>query len=524
MRNLGFGRIACIVAVFCVATVVVSQAQTFNTLFRFAAANGELANGPLVQGSNGNFYGTAGLGGVNHNRISCNNGDQTGCGTVFEVTPSGKLTTIYNFCVQTNCADGAVPRSGLVLGSNGNLYGTTSAGGNAGIGCDDGAGCGTVFEITPAGKLAILYTFCAQSRCTDGGMPVGLVQAPNGNFYGITEVGGISNLEGCVYGCGTVFEITPTGKLTTLYAFCAQTPCTDGDLPTGLIQASNGNFYGITHFGTNGVGNVFEITPSGKLTPIYNLCSMTKCLDGEYPSALMQAANGHLYGTAQGGTDKGTCNYGCGTVFEITTTGKLISYYDFCSVVDNGTCTDGADPIGALVQGADGNLYGTAEVGGNSTTALCTGSGCGTLFQLTPNGQLTNLYSFCSQTNCTDGAYPGPRLLQSTNGTFYGVTQKGARSGCVVDGGCGTVYSLSTGLGPLVQANPNAAKAGRIVGILGNNLTGTTSVTFNSTPATFTVVSSTLIKATVPSGATSGKIQVTTPSGTLTSNVAFQVR
>jgi uncharacterized repeat protein (TIGR03803 family) len=528
MKKRGIGRIAYIVAVFCVATVVTSPAQTFTTLFRFAAANGEIANGPLVQGANGNFYGTANVGGVNQSRTFCNIYDQLGCGTIFEITPGGKFTEIYDFCAQTNCADGALPSSGLVLGSNGNLYGTTSGGGNSD--CKNlKLGCGTVFEITPVGKLTTLYAFCAQTDCTDGGVPVALVQGANGNFYGVTEIGGNSSIETCEFGCGTVFEITPTGKLTTVYAFCAQAPCADGDLPIGLIQASNGNFYGMTYFGTNGAGNVFEITPAGKLTSIYNLCSLGNCLDGGYPSALMQAKNGNLFGTAKGGNNNGRCDYdgtpGCGTVFEISTAGKLISYYDFCNVVDsNGTCTDGGYPIGPLVQDADGNFYGTADLGGDGTSILCAGFGCGTVFQLTPGGQLNTLYTFCSQTNCADGGQPGKGLVQGTNGTFYGLTNKGARSGCIAGGGCGTVFSVSTGLGPFVQANPNAGAAGREVAILGNDLTGTTSVTFNGKPATFTVVSSTVIKATVPSGATTGTIEVTTPSGALSSKVAFHVK
>jgi len=182
------------------------------------------------------------------------------------------LTVIYNFCSQKNCADGATP-SALVLRTNGNFYGTTDAGGanNNGTFCPN-VGCGTVFEITPAGKLTTLYNFCAQTNCADGVNPSRLVQATNGNFFGVTANGGIDNGDqGCPLGCGTVFEITPKGKLTTIHSFCSETNCTDGELPqAGLVQASNGNFFGVTFYGSNiGVGNVFEITAGGSLTNLH---------------------------------------------------------------------------------------------------------------------------------------------------------------------------------------------------------------------------------------------------------------
>jgi hypothetical protein len=144
---------------------------------------------------------------------------------------------------------------------------------------------------------------------------------------------------------------------------------------------------------------------------------------------------------------------------------------------------------------------------------------------MSPSGQLTTLHTFCSQTNCGDGAansdgYQG--VIQATNGTFYGLTEFGGSTGCGGIG-CGTVFSIDMGLGPFVEAFPNGGKTGRVIGILGNNLTGTTSVTFNGMSAAFDVLSDTHIRATVPEGATSGTIEVTTPSGTLNSNVAFQV-
>jgi uncharacterized repeat protein (TIGR03803 family) len=182
--------------------------------------------------------------------------------------------------------------------------------------------------------------------------------------------------------------------------------------------------------------------------------------------------------------------------------------------------------MAGLVQGSDGNFYGTTQMGGFIAT-LCGGIinvGCGVAFQLTPAGEITILHDFCSQSGCSDGFSPEGEPFEATNGIFYGTTTSGGNTtGNCYPYGCGTLYSVSVGLGPFVEANPNFGKAGRIVGILGNNLTETTSVTFNGTPATFEVVSATYLKATVPIGATTGTIQVTTPSGTLSSNVAFRI-
>ena len=198
----------------------VKNPQTgFTTLVDFTgSANGARPlYGDLIEGTDGNSYGTTVGGGAYDD------------GTVFKVTPDGTLTTLYTFCSQTNCTDGAYPLSGLVQ-AGGNFYGTTEAGG--------ANGAGTVFEVTPAGQLTTLYSFCSQPGCTDGGYPyAGLVQA-GGNFYGTTLGGGAN-------GAGTVFEVTPAGQLTTLYSFCSQPGCTDGVTPhAGLVQARTGTSTG----------------------------------------------------------------------------------------------------------------------------------------------------------------------------------------------------------------------------------------------------------------------------------------
>jgi uncharacterized repeat protein (TIGR03803 family) len=243
------------------------------------------------------------------------------------------------------------------------------------------------------------------------------------------------------------------------------------------------------------------MTPSGTLTTLYSFCSQSGCPDGSDPEAgLVQAANGDFYGTTRvGGTNSG------GTVFRITPGGTLTTLYSFCS---QSACTDGSSPQSALVQATNGDLYGTTGYGGN---------GYGTIFKITPSGELTTLYSLCSQSACTDGEYLVAALVQDTNGTFYGTTSSGGANGD------GTVFSMSVGLGPFVETQTTSGKVGAAVKILGSDLTGATSVSFNGTAATFTVVSRYLITTTVPAGATTGKVQVVTPSGTLSSNVPFRV-
>jgi uncharacterized repeat protein (TIGR03803 family) len=455
------------------AATVVSAQTTFTSLFSFAGTNGADPHYVyLVQGIDGKLYGTT--------YASTGSG-----GTAFKITTAGSLTTLYTFCVNgIPCMDGAQPTAGLVLASNGNFYGTTT---NGGANND-----GTVFAITPAGKLTTLHSFDS----TDGAEPeVGLIQATNGALYGTTSIGGSSDV-------GTIFEITTAGKLTSLLSFNG----TNGDYPDArLVQGTNGNFYGTTYEVSSGSGTVFDITSAGKLSTLHKFDGT----DGGGPTGvLIQATNGNFYGTTTGDG----ANSSGGTVFQITPAGKLTTLYSFCSKSD---CTDGSTPYAGLIQGTDGNLYGTTFYGGANETS-CNG-GCGTLFKITTAGKLTTLYNFCSKSGCTDGSSPQGGLVQDTNGTFYGTTYYGGTDGI------GTIFSLSLGLAPFVETVPSSGKVGATVIILGTNLTGATKVSFDGTAATFTVASSTEIKTTVPTGATTGSITVVTPSGTLTSNVAFRV-
>jgi uncharacterized repeat protein (TIGR03803 family) len=286
-----------------------------------------------------------------------------------------------------------------------------------------------------------------------------------------------------------VFKITLSGTFTTLHSFDS----TDGDAPRGPVQATDGNFYGTTNQGgAHGGGTVFKITPSGKLTTLYNFCSRSGCTDGEAPLAgVVQGTDGNFYGTATAGGANGY-----GTVFKITPSGKLTTLGSFGPF---------GYPESTPVQATDGNFYGTTSSGGTE--------GYGTIFKITPSGKLTTLHTF----DGTDGAEIAAGLVQDTNGKFYGTAPYGGANND------GTVFSLSVGLGPFVETQPTAGKVGAAVKVLGTDLIGATSVTFNGTAAVFKVVSASLITTDVPTGATTGTVEVTTPKGTLKSNVAFRV-
>ena len=456
------------------ALLVPASAQV-TTLLSFEQFDGA---GPLslVQGTNGNFYGTT------------NSWGTMDSGTVFEMSPAGKLVTLYNFCNPAPCPFGV--NAGLIQATDGKLYGTTSVGGANNY--------GTVFQVNLAGKLTMIYQFCSLSGCSDGKWAsAGLLQAADGDIYGTTGSGG-------TYGYGTVFKITKTGALITIASFDG----TNGMNPSGgLLQATDGNFYGTTVNNTcqsnPSCDTIFRMTPGGKLSTIYNFCSLPNCTDGwGLWGGLVQGADGNLYGTTGYG---GLNNYG--TIFKISGPGKLTTLHAF-------DFTDGATPQAGLVEGTDGNFYGTTAYGGANNF--------GTLFSITAQGNLTTLYNFCSQPFCTDGYGPSS-LIQATNGEFYGTTFAGGIDMHCYPNGCGTVFSLSMGLGPFVELRLTAGKVGSRVIVLGNSLTGTTAVSFNGTPATFTVLSGTEIVATVPAGATTGFVTVTDASGTLTSNTPFRV-
>jgi len=475
---------------------IASSAQTLTTLASFNGSDGSGPSAALIQGPDGKFYGTTSGGGPN---------EPNGGGTVFEISSIGEITDLYFFCSQSGCTDGSTPDAGLVLGIDGNFYGTTSLGGANGH-------YGTIFKITPSGNLTTLYSFCGQALCTDGGYSTGgLIQGPDENFYGTAFAGGIGDAQWCSGGCGTVFKITPQGTYTVLHSFAGYN--TEGAGPSaGLVLGRDGNFYGTTTNGGAhnecplGCGTVFKITPKGTLTTLYSFCAQQGCTDGSAPYAgLTFARDGNFYGTTSNGGTKGA-----GTAFKITPAGMLTTMYNFCSQTN---CSDGQMPEGGLLQATDGNVYGTVPIGGAYTA--------GSIFTIGSTGVLTTLYSFCSNgyPDCLDGSKPYAGLFQSTNGKLYGTTSGGGIFGYC----CGTVFSVDMGLGPFVSFVRNPAKVGQSFGILGNGLKGTTAVLLNGTAASFTVRSDTLLVAKVPAGATSGYVSITTSRGVLKSNIPFYV-
>ena len=476
--------VVAVALVFVFSLAVCAQAQTVTDLANFNNTNGSRPVATVVQATDGNFYGVTEMGGAYPGSY----------GTLYRVTPAGKITALYNFCSQPNCADGEGPFSAPVLGSDGNLYGVTPYGGS------DAAinyGSGTVYKMTLGGKITTLYTFCKATPCPDGQYPTGIILGSDGNFYGTTMQGGQFNH-------GEIFSISSGGKLKVLHSFCASAKCIDGAYPDfPPIQGIDGNLYGTTPQGGtgDGVGTVYELTAAGAYKVLQSFCASTGCQTGWPPTKIVQDAVGNIFGTAQSG---GTGD--SGTVFEITSQRqfKVLHNFDFL----------GSNPAAGLTLANDGNLYGTAEGPG------VTGYG-GTLFEITPAGVFTQLYVF---NDCSISGYiPISPFFQGTNGILYATTLFGGND---TSGGCsgdGTVFSFSNDLSPLVETVPVAGKVGQSIIILGNGLKGSTSVTFNGKAATFTVVSNTEIKATVPSGATTGTVSVVTPTGTLKSNPQFVV-
>src|SRR5579859_6535958 len=326
--------------------------------------------------------------------------------SVTAVVSTGELeTVIYPFAGGT-VNDGAAPGAAPIQGSDGNFYGTTQSGGGAG---DEG----TVFKVTPLGVETVLHVFAGGSD----GLQIngGVIQGSDGNFYGTSSFGGANNL-------GTVFKVTPAGVESVIYSFAGGS---DGSNPyAGLIQGSDGNFYGTTrNGGPSDAGTVFRVTLAGVETVLYSFAGPAGS-DGAQPQGgLIQATDGNFYGTTfRGGSSSGkaaACSVvfsgnqlsGCGTVFKVTPAGVETVLYSF------GAGSDGQNAAG-LIQGSDGNFFGTTQSGGSS--------GNGTLFRCTPAGVEAVLYSFAGG---SDGSSPVAGVIQGSDGHFYGTTQTGGSSG-----------------------------------------------------------------------------------------------
>jgi uncharacterized repeat protein (TIGR03803 family) len=384
-------------------------------------ADGGQSWASLIFDSAGNLYGTTAVGGS----AECGG---MGCGTIFELSPGadGKWTekVLYKFCSTGNCADGANPYAGLIFDPVGNLYGTTGAGGLSAC----GGGCGTVFELIPRDdgtwSEKVLYKFCSTEACADGANPyAGLIFDSAGNLFGTTYSGGTS-----CQGCGTVFELTPgeDGKWTekVLHRFTLGSTTYDGVSPGygSLIFDKAGNLYGTTYLGGRcveapGCGTVFQLTRHAKdqWTEKVLYRFQANGTDGRNPYyGLVFDAAGNLYGTTFLGGRSSSCNQGCGTVFQLTssTEGRWAEkvLYSF-----NGK--DGIGAVDNLILDSKGNMYGNTNAGGTYSR--------GTVFRLSPvaGGKWKELlYSFKPD---GDGDFPGGGLIFDSAGNLYGTTYAG---------------------------------------------------------------------------------------------------
>ncbi len=435
-----------------------------------------------IQASDGNFYGTTyGTSG-------------TDAGSVYQLTPSGTFNTLHAFSGGT---DGGFPQAMLVQGSDGNIYGTTSAGGNASD-CA-GMGCGTIFKVTPAGAFSTIYTFTGG---TDGGTPIGgLVEDGAGVFYGTTSTAGANSY-------GTVYKLSGT-TVTPVYAFCTQSLCTDGEAPQSTMWVGvNGDLYGSTvRGGSNGSGSVFQLTTSGTLTTIGNFCTQYGCNDGSSTNGIFLGSDGVYYGTTLYGGSSSQ-----GSVYTVTTAGVVTPLISFVGG------TDASHPNDAPMQAADGNFYGSSAGGGNygygaiwkmtSSPAIAgpvqltlSASSIQLNSSATLNWKVVNAAATTMQ-QCyatvqggltTGGSWTGKKTGTLSGGTYSGSasltpTAAGTYTYALTCGGIESGYATLTVNGPktnsatTMTATPNPATVGQTVSlkatVTGSGATPTGNVAF----------------------------------------------
>ncbi len=399
-----------------------AQAQTYNVLYNFTnGTDGGVPNGSLIQDKAGSFYGTTYQGAGS----GCGG---SGCGTVFKLTKTGTLTTLYTF---TGGSDGGNPQAGVILSGN-TLYGTTTYGGNLNCNIYNGSGCGVVFKLNiETGAETVLYSFTGGA---DGGVPwyAGLVRDDAGNLYGTTAFGG-GGFAICPIGCGVVYKVDPDEKTeTVLHTFAGS----DGAHPDWslTVDATGNVLYGTTIVGGStsgtgcadaGCGVAFSLRiKTDEYKVLYNFTGGT---DGGYPGLLSIGKAGVLYGTTFASSGCGTC----GVVFEVVPeTGKETMLYTFTGGADGGV------PWAGVVLDKEGNLYGTTAIGGSGQGS----SGNGVVFKLDPKtGMETVLHTF----DYTDGSFPFENLFLDARGTLYGTTSGGGTDGTGCGGyGCGNAFSL----------------------------------------------------------------------------------
>jgi uncharacterized repeat protein (TIGR03803 family) len=405
-------RLACAAVLACILIPAsFADAQLFQTLCSFNYANGDGPRAGLTLGPDGNLYGATEYG-----------GGGSDIGTVFQVTTNGTVNTLFSF---SGSGEGS-PEAAMTLGPDGDFYGTCPGGGDF---------YGSVFKLSTNGTITTVCSFNGADG--DGPQLATLTLGPDGNFYGTTQEGGSDDDNG--YGLGTVFKVTPGGRLTTLVSFNG----TNGEIPwAGLTLGPDGNLYGTAAGGGNyDNGTIFQVTTNGTLT---TLVSFNGTNGGDPGAALTLGLDGNLYGTTYAGGD-----YGAGTVFKVTTNGTLSTLASFDEA-------DGMGPQAPVMFGPDGNLYGTTSAGspGNSWY--------GTVFKLTPTGTLDTLVFF----DRTNGATPMAGLTLGSDGNLYGTTVYGGSSGE------GTVFRLV--LPPVVHPTltlqlSTGCPQLNLAGTLGNN-------------------------------------------------------
>jgi uncharacterized repeat protein (TIGR03803 family) len=440
----------------------------------------------IIQASDGNYYGAAQ---VTDEGVSNPQG-----GTLFKLTPAGKFTQLFTFTQGAHgFLSGNNPAAGFVEANDGFLYGTTFNGG--------GQNEGVLFRIRKTGTgFEVLHNFCSSANCTDGSIPNGLLLGQDGNLYGTTLEGG-SSISPCPSsGCGTIFRFAPTtGAFTVLHRLAA---LADGVQPFGMIQATNGNLYGVSQgLDVHSFNeNIFQFTPAGEFTVQFKSALFDTGISG-----LTQGANGNLYGAFESIT-AGEINF-----FEVSTKGTgFVAFAPFTTLA-------GTVNIPSLFLASDGNLWDT-----NFTDSI---GPMGSVFSINPqNGAVLQTVAF----DGANGNSPEVGVIQAADGRFVGTTEHGG----TIPGGSnkfadGTVWALDAGLPAPAPAitllNPTSGSVGSTVRINGNNFIGTTAVSFNGVSASFEVLNTQFVSATVPDGATTGPIKVTNLGGTATSTQSFDV-
>jgi uncharacterized repeat protein (TIGR03803 family) len=393
-----------------------------------------------------------------------NGGGTSGNGTVFKVTPSGAVTVIHSF----DGTDGSNAVGGMTLGLDGNLYGETWSGGSFGN--------GITFKITSAGKETALHNFANNG---DGANPANVLVRSGTFFYGTTND----------FSAETVYKVTSGGVLKTLHTFSNA----DGQAGGQLLLGSDGNIYGgMNQGGQFGFGTAFKMTPKGGLTVLHNFNGT----DGNQPApGMVEITPGKFYGTAELGG-----NTGDGVAYSVTSAGTFSVLHSFSGA------TDGHQAL-TLTLATDGNAYGVAVSGGTAN--------CGTIFEVTAAGNFSVVYTFDNTHGCNP---TGGYLTQGTDGKLYGLAGNGGANGS------GVFFSLDVGLSPFVSLMTTSGTELSKVEILGQGFSKTSLVKFGGVAATtIAVTGSTYILATVPAGALTGPVTVTTGGTTLTSSQTFKV-